>query len=207
MDNLLPVSVLALDPVLDAGAKSTLYGSPDIAMVLPHEPARVAVVIVDRVDDQVLHLVGTARGEAHHPEVVLVATELAPIEARRAIAVGARGLLRRREASMERLVRTVLAAAGGDCTVPTDLLDPLLDHRTDGRPAVAARPPWSGPGLSDRERAVLRLVADGRETGEIAQELSYSVRTVTSVVRDITQRFRLRNRAHAVAYALRGGLL
>jgi DNA-binding CsgD family transcriptional regulator len=30
---------------------------------------------------------------------------------------------------------------------------------------------------------------------------------VTTVVHDITQRFRLRNRAHAVAYALRAGLL
>jgi len=54
---------------------------------------------------------------------------------------------------------------------------------------------------------VLRLVADGRETGEIARELCYSTRTVVSVVHDITNRFRLRNRAHAVAYALRAGLL
>ena len=51
------------------------------------------------------------------------------------------------------------------------------------------------------------MVADGHETSEIAQRLCYSPRTVTTVVHDITQRFRLRNRAHAVAYALRTGLL
>jgi DNA-binding CsgD family transcriptional regulator len=51
------------------------------------------------------------------------------------------------------------------------------------------------------------MVADGHETSEIAQCLAYSQRTVTTVVHDITQRFRLRNRAHAVAYALRAGLL
>ena len=61
--------------------------------------------------------------------------------------------------------------------------------------------------LSDREHAVLTLIADGRETDEIARELFYSTRTVTGVVQDITRRFRLRNRAHAVAYALRSGLL
>ncbi|MYT22432.1 DNA-binding response regulator, partial [Streptomyces sp. SID7760] len=67
--------------------------------------------------------------------------------------------------------------------------------------------PWAAAGLSDRERSVLRLVADGHETNEIAKQLCYSPRTVTSVVHDITQRFRLRNRAHAVAYAMRVGLL
>ncbi|MGW2705916.1 LuxR C-terminal-related transcriptional regulator [Streptomyces sp. NPDC001340] len=51
------------------------------------------------------------------------------------------------------------------------------------------------------------MVADGHETAEIAQRLANSPRTVTTVVHDVTQRFRLRNRAHAVAYALRAGLL
>ncbi|PYC87472.1 helix-turn-helix transcriptional regulator [Streptomyces tateyamensis] len=213
MDNPLSVSVLALDPVLDAGAKSSLYGSPEITMVLPHEPAKVAVVVADRVDGQVLELVRTTRSAAYGPEVVLVATELAPDEARRAIALGARGLLRRREASADRLVRTVTTAADGDCTLPTDLLglllaDPLgLPGEPSGRFGPAAPRAWAGPGLTAREAAVLRLVAEGRETSEIAEELCYSVRTVTAVVRDITQRYRLRNRAHAVAYAMRGGLL
>ncbi|MFE0463629.1 response regulator transcription factor [Kitasatospora sp. NPDC058965] len=210
MDNPLSVSVLALDPVLDAGAKSSLYGSPEIAMVLPHEPARVAVVVADRVDGQVVELVRTTRCAPHGPEVVLVATELTPDEARRVIALGARGLLRRREASADRLVRTVTTAADGDCTLPTDLLGLLLadPHGAPaGRPDPLAPRPWSGPGLTAREAAVLRLVAEGRETSEIAEQLCYSVRTVTAVVRDITQRYHLRNRAHAVAYALRGGLL
>jgi DNA-binding NarL/FixJ family response regulator len=167
------------------------------------------VVVADRVDGQVLELVRAARSGRHGPEVVLVATELTPEEARWVIALGARGLLRRREASADRLVRTVTTAADGDCTLPTDLLGLLLDPHAGPaeRPDPAARRSWSGPGLTAREAAVLRLVAEGRETSEIAEELCYSVRTVTAVVRDITQRYRLRNRAHAVAYALRGGLL
>lgn len=77
-----------------------------------------------------------------------------------------------------------------------------------GTQVTATTPtPWGAAGLSERERAVLRLVAEGRETGEIARELCYSPRTVTTVVHDVTQRFRLRNRAHAVAYTLRAGLL
>ncbi|MFD9356156.1 response regulator transcription factor [Streptomyces sp. NPDC060031] len=203
------VSIAALDPVLEAGTRSTLLSNGDVTVILPGEQAEVAVVIVDRVTEQVLDIVRATRSAAHRPEIVLVATDLTPAEAMHAIAAGARGLLRRSEASPDRLARTVLAAAGGDCTVPPGLLDGLLEQGVGVRatPADAAPARWAGSGLNDRERAVLRLVAEGRETGEIARELSYSPRTVTTVVHDITQRFRLRNRAHAVAYALRAGLL
>jgi DNA-binding NarL/FixJ family response regulator len=194
------VSVIALDPVLEAGTTSALSGCPDVRVAVPDEAAAVTVVIVDDVDDQVLDLVRATRAAAHRPEIVVVATDLAPPEALHAIASGARGLLRRREASAARLTRAVLAAAGGDCTVPPDMLDRLLEAGAGGRPPV-------GASLSERERAVLRMVADGQETDDIARTLSYSPRTVTSVVHDITHRYRLRNRAHAVAYALRAGLL
>ncbi|KPC80742.1 MULTISPECIES: helix-turn-helix transcriptional regulator [Streptomyces] len=200
------VSVMALDPVLEAGTRSALEDSPEVRPVTEEQGPDVTVVVVDRVADPVLDLVRRIRAAEHRPEVVLVAAELTPAEALHAIATGARGLLRRRATSGPRLAHAVLAAAGGDCAVPPDLLDGLLEHRAEG---AASHVPgaWGAAGLSDRERAVLRLVADGRETSEIANELCYSVRTVTTVLHDITQRFRLKNRAHAVAYALRAGLL
>ena len=54
---------------------------------------------------------------------------------------------------------------------------------------------------------MLRLAADGLDTEEIAHHLAYSQRTVTNVFHDITCRFHLRNRTHAVAYAIREGLI
>ena len=62
-------------------------------------------------------------------------------------------------------------------------------------------------GLSEREIEVLRLVAEGLDTGEIARRLSFSERTIKSVLHDVTTRLQLRNRAHAVAYAVREGLI
>ncbi|MEU1607930.1 helix-turn-helix transcriptional regulator [Micromonospora matsumotoense] len=62
-------------------------------------------------------------------------------------------------------------------------------------------------GLSVRESEILRLVADGMDTREVATRLSYSERTVKKVLHDITSRFQLRNRTHAVAYAVREGLI
>ncbi len=204
MDDSVPVSVIALDPVLEAGATSALLGCPDVTVVRPARKAEVLVVIADEMSDQVLDLLRAQRCEPGRPEVVLVVSDFTPAEALHAIAAGARGLVRRREADASRLARAVIAASGGDCTVPPDMLSLLLDHRTAGS---AGSVTWPDSGLSEREHAVLNLIADGRETDEIARELCYSARTVVGVVHDITYRFRLRNRAHAVAYAIRTGLL
>ena len=61
--------------------------------------------------------------------------------------------------------------------------------------------------LTARETDVLRLIADGCDTAEVARALCWSERTVKNVVHDITTRLHLRNRAHAVAYAVRQGLI
>jgi DNA-binding CsgD family transcriptional regulator len=89
--------------------------------------------------------------------------------------------------------------------MPPDLLGEVMERlgRLEGN--LPGRHPASV--LDDREKAVLRMVADGHETAEIARALAYSPRTVTGIMHDITHRLRLRNRAHAVAFALREGLI
>ncbi|MEZ4597660.1 MAG: LuxR C-terminal-related transcriptional regulator [Chloroflexota bacterium] len=54
---------------------------------------------------------------------------------------------------------------------------------------------------------MLRLLADGMDTAEVGRELFYSERTVKNIVHDITSRLELRNRTHAVAYAIKQGLI
>jgi DNA-binding NarL/FixJ family response regulator len=62
-------------------------------------------------------------------------------------------------------------------------------------------------GFNEREVDVLRLLSEGWDTSEIAKKLAYSERTVKNVIHDITARLQLRNRAHAVAYAMRAGVI
>ncbi|TFE37105.1 LuxR family transcriptional regulator [Streptomyces sp. ICN441] len=54
---------------------------------------------------------------------------------------------------------------------------------------------------------MLRLLADGLDTTEIAQRLNYSKRTVETIISGVTNRHGLRNRTHAVAFAWRSGAL
>ena len=62
-------------------------------------------------------------------------------------------------------------------------------------------------GFTERELRILRLVAQGLDTTEIAAELSYSERTVKNAIHAVTERYNLRNRSHAVAYAIRVGVI
>ena len=103
---------------------------------------------------------------------------------------------------------TVLkSAAAGDGAVPPDLLGRLLNQVGQLQRQVLGPRGLTFSGLAEREVQVLRLVADGFDTEEIAQKLSYSQRTVKNVLHDVTSRLHLRNRSHAVAYALKHGLI
>ena len=97
--------------------------------------------------------------------------------------------------------------AAGDGTLPSDLLGRLLQQVGRLQRQVLAPRGLSFSGLSEREVNVLRLVAEGLDTGEIATRMSYSERTIKNVIHDATTRLQLRNRSQAVAYAMREGLI
>ena len=63
------------------------------------------------------------------------------------------------------------------------------------------------PGLGDRDAEGQVLVADCRDTAEIDWPLCFSQRTVKNILHDVTTRLQLRNRSHAVAYAMRMGFI
>lgn len=93
--------------------------------------------------------------------------------------------------------------------------DWLRDHARRHRPMVEAATRAAGAGpvptvprsLSSRESDVLALAADGLTSIEIAARLGCSERTVKTSLQAVVDRFGLRNRTHAVAYALRTGLI
>jgi DNA-binding CsgD family transcriptional regulator len=106
-----------------------------------------------------------------------------------------------RDASPSHVVSCVRAATRGGGSIPPELLRQL-------QPAEGgARAEASGPQLSEREYDVLRMLADGESTRGIAEQLSYSERTVKNIVRDLLDKLNCRTRAHAVALAARQGVI
>ena len=204
----LPVYVEAWDPILRAGIISHLRPRPEVQVLPPgqSESAIVTVIAVDSVDDRALQLLHKLQ-RRRSTRCVLVAGILDDSDLVSVIEAGAVGIIRRHEATDDRLVSTIVSAAGNEGTVPPDLLGELLGQIGALQRGVLAPRGLTFSGLASREVEVLRLVADGCGTSEIARKLAYSERTVKNVLHDITTRLQLRNRSHAVAYALREGLI
>jgi DNA-binding NarL/FixJ family response regulator len=208
MSERVPVFVYARDPISQAGIAAELRGRPELEVLSETEvdQADVAVVAADEVDDETLRVIKAIQ-RSGGPRVVLVVARPDDGGLVAAVEAGACGLLRRSEATPEILTRAVAAAAQGDGTVPPDLLGRLLSQVGRLQRHVLAPRGLTFSGLTERELGVLKLVADGMDTGEIAQQLAYSERTIKNIIHDITTRFHLRNRSHAVAFALRQGLI
>jgi DNA-binding CsgD family transcriptional regulator len=69
------------------------------------------------------------------------------------------------------------------------------------------RPPSAGIDLTKREIEVLRLLAEGKSTSAIVNDLYLSIHTVRNHVRNILTKLNAQSRLEAVAIATRQGLL
>jgi DNA-binding NarL/FixJ family response regulator len=198
----------ATDPILQNGMQQVLRTRPEVWLVDEDADAgrTVALVATDRLDDRTTQLLRRLQGRGFTRQV-LVAGELGESDTMTAVEVGVCAVARRADSTPEVLVRLVTAAAAGEGALPPDLLGRLLHQVSRLQRHVLEPRGLQLTGVSTRESTVLRLVAAGLSTKEIADRLSYSERTVKSILHDITNRFQLRNRAHAVAYALKEGLI
>ncbi|MFJ1709132.1 LuxR family transcriptional regulator [Kitasatospora sp. NPDC088346] len=207
------VSIHSDDPLSRAGVAAQLRHRPEIHLIGPDpegsaeagEP-QVAVLIADLSDESTIVTLRRLRRGAGM-RVVLVTTDVREIDLMKLVEDGVAAVLRRAQVGEASLVGAILAAARGDGHLPPDLLGRLLSQigrmqrsSVDGRPAPLV-------GLSDREREVLRMIGDGMDSAEIATKLAYSERTIKNILHSVMTRMNLRNRAHAVAHAMREGYL
>lgn len=202
----LAVFVRGDDPISEAGVATQLRGRPEVSIVDHEQLADVAIVVVDDVTDDVAQTVRRLKRDGG-PAVVLVVSTVDDRCLMHALELGAAGLLRRREATPEALVCAVDHAARGEGTLAPDLLGSLMRQVGRLQREILA-PRGMGPaGFSEREVMVLRLLAEGLDTVEIAERLCYSQRTIKNVIHQVITRMCLKNRSHAVAYAMKLGII
>lgn len=192
------VSVLATDPLVRAGLLSELRDKPGIELTADQTEADVVVAVAE-----------TALRDLLIPftRLVLVADQPRQAELWAAVEHGLAVLVPRGEATTPRLLRAIADASHGRGDLPPEQLGVLLRGLSQLQRDVLAPRQLTLTGLSFRETDVLRLLADGLDTGQIAQKLSYSERTVKNILQGLLTRLGLRNRTHAVAHAIRLGLI
>ncbi|MBL7253215.1 response regulator transcription factor [Paractinoplanes lichenicola] len=202
------VVLQASDPLSHAGLAGLLQSAPGITLLRPAErrDADVFVFAYEQVSADVVTVLRRTALEAGLP-VVLVVNEITESELLAAIENRVVAILPRGAVSAERLAHSVQAAATGGGVLPPNMVGELLKHIDRLQREVLAPNGLNASGLTPREVDVLRLMADGKDTQEIAGELCYSERTVKNVIYNLTHRLKLRNRSHAVAYALRAGMI
>ncbi|MEV0327423.1 response regulator transcription factor [Micromonospora echinospora] len=198
----------AADPFSYAGLDSFLRSCPAVEL-LPADARAGAQVLVFGCEQLTVDVVATLRRSAAQGglPVVLVLREITESELLTAVDCRVVAVLPRAAVTAERLAHSVLAAANGGGVMPPNLVGELLKHIERLQREVLAPNGLNASGLTPREVDVLRLMADGFDTGEIAGKLCYSERTVKNVIYGVTHRLKLRNRSHAVAYALRAGMI
>jgi DNA-binding NarL/FixJ family response regulator len=179
------ISATLGDGSVERASRSTLGG------------VRPPVVIVK------LPVVDAAGAQAHRCDVRLVRSARKPTDddGCDADAGQVTAVVILRDATPSRVMRCVRAATRGAGSISTELLGQLLPV-----PERSQREP-SEPQLTDREYEVLRMLADGESTRGIAERLSYSERTVKNIVRDLLVKLNCKTRAHAVALAVRQGVI
>jgi DNA-binding NarL/FixJ family response regulator len=202
------VRVRATDPVSEAGVASQLRIQHDLQVLSSDSPTRpdVLVLVADRVDEPTATSIRATR-DSGGPRVVLIVGAVDGVEVLSAVEAGVAAIVRRCEATPDRLSTAIRAAATGDGHLPPDLLGRLLQQVGDAQRKVATPTGLTFGGLTQRELTVLRLIADGYSTSEIATRMAYSERTIKNSIHDLVSRFHLRNRTHAVAFAVRQGLI
>jgi DNA-binding NarL/FixJ family response regulator len=184
-------------------------------------------VISEAVDESAAKVVRAIQRDGI-PKVVLVASRFDEDGVVAAVAAGVTSFLRRSEATSARLTEVIRQADEAGCQLPEGLLRRAANVATVELSCRPVSPPVglplervhmpeaTTPGLvatltsarlSARESEVLRLVAEGYDTTDIAEQLAYSESTIKGVLAKIMGRLEARNRCHAIAIVVREGLI
>ncbi|MFJ4641932.1 response regulator [Streptomyces bobili] len=149
----------------------------------------------------------TRRIRAEHPgtQVVVLTTFGDDESLFPALRAGARGYLTK-DAGGDEIVRAVQDVLSGDAGLSPGVQRRLLEHLSapEREPKAAVGPP---DGLTARETEVLVLIAGGLSNQEIARQLQVSTATVKTHINNLFTKTGLNDRAQAVLYAFRKGLV
>jgi DNA-binding NarL/FixJ family response regulator len=206
MQQRIGVRVQSDDLVVRSGMVSLLRQRPELALLDDADQAAggVRVLCVDAIDEAALAIM-RRHWRTESAPTVLVVGQIRQAELLDVIECGVATIVRRQDASPERMVHAIGVAHRGNGHLPSDLLGGFLSRVGQARRAGLRDAALSV--FSERETEVVKLLAEGLDTREISAKLCYSERTVKNVLHDLMLRLNLRNRAHAVAYAAREGYL
>lgn len=200
------VAVVASDPLTRVGLVSYL-GSSSRVILARGDFASVDVVVVgvEQFTEAAFRVLQETAARTRAP-ILLVADEVSGSLFLRALRYRVFATVAR-SVDAEALVSTVKTVLAGGGFLSAGLLGDLLRDVNRYQSEAVFRPGPLRYRLGLREIEVLRLLADGLDTRMVAEKLDCSERTVKNTVSKVKQELGVRNRAHAIAFSLRAGLI
>jgi DNA-binding NarL/FixJ family response regulator len=209
-----PLRVFVADdhPIVRGGLRAVIEGERDMVVVGEAGDGLSAVEAVAalRPDVVVMDLsmpkldgieaARRIREACNETKVIVLTADHDPVRLKRSLSAGTSGYVLKR-AGADDLVRAIRAVAEGGM-----YLDP---HAAAAALAQAPAPPGEAEStvLSERESAVLRMIAEGHAMKEIAAQLEVSARTLETYRQRAMDKLGLRSRADIVRYAMNQGWL
>jgi DNA-binding NarL/FixJ family response regulator len=198
------------------GLRLLLRTAPDISVVGEAENGVAALVLAHRLEPDIVVLDldmpggdGTSALRALAQELPKVRVVILTVHAERErllplLEAGARGYLTKEAASRD-LIEAIRVVAAGEVYVRPAAARLLAAAVVPQRAAATARDRFNG--LSQREQAVLRSVAEGYSGAEIARQLGISSKTVDAYKHRIQEKLGLDHRTDYVRFAVEAGIL
>jgi DNA-binding NarL/FixJ family response regulator len=211
-----PLRILIADdhPVFRDGVRALLAGVPDIEIVGEAATGAGAIEAARSLEPDVV-LMDLHMPECDGIEATRTIMEVAPgtgilvltmfeddDSVLAAMRAGARGYLLKGAGPAD-VVRAVRAVGNGEAIFGAAIAHRLIDYFTA---AADLLPVPTFPGLTDRERDVLELMARGLNNVEIAQQLMLQPKTVRNRVSSIFAKLQVADRAQAIVLAREAGL-
>jgi DNA-binding NarL/FixJ family response regulator len=202
-------------PLFRKGVMSLLSSVPDFEVVgeattgeeavVHAEQLQPDVVVMDLQMPEVTGIEATRRILQKSPSIrVLVVTLFEDDDSVfMALRAGARGYVLK-DADEEEMVHAIRAVGRGEAIFSPNVATRVLAYFAASSPGGAS--PQAFPTLTDREREILNLIAQGHPNPSIARQLSLSTKTVGNYVSNIFTKLQVADRAQAIIRAREAGL-
>jgi two-component system, NarL family, invasion response regulator UvrY len=208
------INVLIADDhaLIREGLKKTLSGEPDMKLVgdasnvadlfkqLAKLKVNIVLLDIAMPGESGLDALKELRQKYPHIPVLILSFHPEHRFAVRALKAGASGYITKQSAT-EELVQAVRKIVGGGKYVSAALAEELATELDQGSGKLPHET------LSDREFQVMRLIAAGKKSSEIAEELSVTMSTVNTYRMRIFEKMQMQSNVELARYALEHGLI